>query len=81
MTDDQGYGDVAANSNPIVETPNMDRPHDKAIRLENFHVVDLISPMDGDMLRENEQRHMEMLQVEPERMKKYFNHPDVAYAA
>ena len=28
LTDDQRYGDVSANGNPILKTPNMDRLHD-----------------------------------------------------
>lgn len=44
MTDDQGYGDLAAHGNPVVETPNMDHLHKNSIRLENFHVNPTCSP-------------------------------------
>lgn len=44
MTDDQGYGDIAANGNPYIETPNLDALHGEAIRLENFHVSPTCSP-------------------------------------
>ncbi len=44
MTDDQGYGDLACHGNPYIETPNIDKLHDEAIRLENFHVCPSCSP-------------------------------------
>ena len=39
------------------------------------------SPKDGDTLEDNVRGHMQMLQREPERVKKYFMHPDIKYAA
>lgn len=39
------------------------------------------SPRDQDKLQNNVQEHMEMLQSESERVKKYFNHKDIQYAA
>ncbi|MEO1012452.1 MAG: arylsulfatase [Bacteroidota bacterium] len=50
MTDDQGYGDIAAHGNPYVETPNMDRLHNKSIRLENFHVAPTCSPTRAQLM-------------------------------
>jgi len=38
MTDDQGYGDLAARGNRIIETPNFDRLRDQSGRLTEFHV-------------------------------------------
>ena len=38
ITDDQGYGDVHAHGNSMIQTPNMDRMHSESVRLTNFHV-------------------------------------------
>ena len=50
MTDDQGYGDIAAHGNPYIETPNMDKLHDKSVRLENFHVAPTCSPTRASLM-------------------------------
>jgi arylsulfatase A-like enzyme len=44
LTDDQGFGDVAANGNPVLKTPNMDRLHDEGVRFADFHVSPTCSP-------------------------------------
>lgn len=44
MTDDQGYGDIAAHGNPAIQTPNMDRLHAQSIRLTDFHVDPTCAP-------------------------------------
>ena len=44
LTDDQGFGDVSANGNPILKTPNMDRIHDEGVRFLDFHVSPTCSP-------------------------------------
>jgi len=44
MTDDQGYGDIAAHGHPHLITPNMDKLHEKSVRLESFHVDPTCSP-------------------------------------
>ena len=44
MTDDQGYGDVAAHGNPVVRTPHLDRLRDQSVRLTEFHVSPTCSP-------------------------------------
>lgn len=50
MTDDQGYGDIAAHGNPYIETPHMDKLHDESIRLENFHVSPTCSPTRAELM-------------------------------
>lgn len=50
MTDDQGYGDIAAHGNPYIETPNIDKLHDQAIRLEDFHVNPTCSPTRASLM-------------------------------
>jgi arylsulfatase len=44
MTDDQGYGDIAAHGNPILETPNLDRLREQSVRLTEFHASPTCAP-------------------------------------
>ena len=44
FTDDQGYGDVGAHGNAMIQTPNIDRLHSESVRLSNFHVDPTCSP-------------------------------------
>ena len=44
MTDDQGYGDIAAHGNPVIHTPNLDRLRNQSVRLTEFHVSPTCAP-------------------------------------
>jgi len=44
ITDDQGYGDLACNGNPVLRTPNLDRLHNQSLRLTNYHVSPTCAP-------------------------------------
>lgn len=44
MTDDQGYGDIAALGNPWLRTPNIDRLYGESVRFTNFHVDPTCAP-------------------------------------
>lgn len=44
MTDDQGYGDIAALGNPVIRTPNLDRLHAQSVRFTEFHASPTCSP-------------------------------------
>lgn len=44
ITDDQGYGDVGAHGNPMIQTPNLDQLWAESVRLTNFHVDPTCSP-------------------------------------
>ena len=44
LTDDQGFGDVSANGNPVLKTPNMDRLHNEGVRFTDFHVSPTCAP-------------------------------------
>lgn len=44
LTDDQGYGDIAAHGHPFVRTPHLDRLHGESLRLTDFHVMPLCAP-------------------------------------
>ena len=50
ITDDQGYGDLAAHGNTMIETPIMDRLHSQSVRLNNFHVDPTCSPTRSALL-------------------------------
>lgn len=50
LTDDQGYGDIAAHGNPIIQTPNMDRLHESSVRFTNFHVDPTCAPTRGALM-------------------------------
>jgi len=44
VTDDQGYGDLGAHGNPVLETAQMDRLHGESLRLTDYHVDPTCSP-------------------------------------
>lgn len=50
ITDDQGYGDIAAHGNTMIRTPAMDRLHAQSLRLTNFHVDPTCSPTRSALL-------------------------------
>jgi arylsulfatase A-like enzyme len=50
LTDDQGYGDIAAHGNPVLKTPNLDKLHSESTRLTDFHVAPMCSPTRGQLL-------------------------------
>jgi len=44
ITDDQGYGDVGAHGNTMIQTPNLDKLYAESVRLTDFHVDPTCSP-------------------------------------
>lgn len=44
ITDDQGYGDVGAHGNSMIQTPNLDQLHAESVRLTDYHVDPTCSP-------------------------------------
>ena len=44
ITDDQGYGDLACNGNPVIKTPNIDALVAESISLTDYHVAPTCSP-------------------------------------
>lgn len=50
MTDDQGYGDIAAHGNPVLATPNLDRLHRESVRFTEFHVSPTCAPTRAALL-------------------------------
>lgn len=50
VTDDQGYGDVAAHGNPVIKTPNIDRLISESTSLSDYHVAPTCSPTRSALL-------------------------------
>ncbi len=50
MTDDQGYGDIAAHGNSMIRTPNLDDLHGQSMRFTDFHVDPTCSPTRAALL-------------------------------
>ena len=50
LTDDQGYGEIAAHGNPVIKTPNLDWLHAESVRLTDFHVDPTCSPTRSALL-------------------------------
>lgn len=50
MTDDQGYPELSAHGNPLLDTPNMDALHAGSVRLSDFHVAPMCTPTRGQLL-------------------------------
>jgi arylsulfatase len=50
MTDDQGYGDIAAHGNPILKTPHLDRLRDQSVRFTEFHASPTCAPTRAALL-------------------------------
>ncbi|WP_419193798.1 arylsulfatase [Novipirellula herctigrandis] len=50
VSDDQGYGDVAAHGNPVLKTPNIDRLREQCVRFTDFHVAPMCSPTRGQLM-------------------------------
>ena len=50
MTDDQGYGDIAAHGNKCIDTPELDRLHRDSVRFTNFHVDPTCAPTRGALM-------------------------------
>ena len=50
ITDDQGYGDIGAHGNTMIETPVLDQLHSESVRLVDFHVDPTCSPTRSSLL-------------------------------
>jgi len=50
LTDDQGFGDIGANGNEWIHTPNMDKLYSESSRFTNFHVSPTSSPTRAALL-------------------------------
>jgi arylsulfatase len=50
LVDDMGYGDIAAQGNPMLKTPNFDKLHEQSVRLTNFAVSPSCGPTRAALL-------------------------------
>ncbi|MFB6296330.1 MAG: arylsulfatase [Halobacteriales archaeon] len=50
LTDDQGYGDVSAHGNPVLETPTIDRLGEESVRFTDYHVEPMCTPTRGELM-------------------------------
>lgn len=50
MTDDQGYPEISAHGNPVLQTPNLDRLYAQSVRLSDYHVAPMCTPTRGQLL-------------------------------
>lgn len=50
ITDDQGYGDLGCEGNPLLKTPNIDRFHEQSVHLTDFHVGPTCAPTRAGLL-------------------------------
>ena len=50
MTDDQGYGEISAHGNPVLQTPNLDQLHATSVRLVDFHASAMCTPTRGQLM-------------------------------
>ncbi|MEM1355415.1 MAG: arylsulfatase [Planctomycetota bacterium] len=50
MVDDQGYGDIAAHGNPVLQTPHLDKLHGESVRLTDYHTDPTCSPTRAALL-------------------------------
>ncbi|MCG6924685.1 MAG: arylsulfatase [Acidobacteria bacterium] len=50
MTDDQGYGDLGAHGNPVIQTPRLDRLAAESVELAAFYVSPVCAPTRASLL-------------------------------
>ena len=50
ITDDQGYGDLGHNGNPIIKTPTIDQFATQSVSLTNYHVGTTCAPTRAGLL-------------------------------
>lgn len=50
LTDDQGYGDLGATGNPVIETPHLDALARQSAQMRQFYVSPVCSPTRASLL-------------------------------
>ena len=44
MTDDQGYPELSAHGNPVLNTPFLDKLHSQSVRFTDYHASPITTP-------------------------------------
>lgn len=50
LTDDQGYGDLSCQGNPVIKTPYLDALREESVRFTDFHVAPMCTPTRGELM-------------------------------
>jgi len=50
LTDDQGYGDIGAHGNKVIQTPHLDRLHGESVRFLDFVVSPTCAPTRSSLM-------------------------------
>lgn len=50
MTDDQGYGELSCNGNPILKTPQLDKLAGQSLRFTDYHTAPMCTPTRGQLM-------------------------------
>ncbi len=50
LTDDQGYGEVGAHGNDVIQTPNLARLYEESVRLTDYHVAPVCTPTRAQLI-------------------------------
>ena len=50
MTDDQGYPELSAHGNPVLNTPFLDRLHSQSVRFTDYHASPMCTPTRGSLM-------------------------------
>jgi arylsulfatase len=50
ISDDQGYGELSAHGNPLLQTTHLDKLRAESIRFSDFHVAPMCTPTRGQLM-------------------------------
>ena len=50
MTDDQGYGDLGVNGNPVIKAPNLDKLAGQSVEVKSFYVCPVCAPTRASLM-------------------------------
>ena len=50
MTDDQGYPELSAHGNPVLNTPFLDKLHSQSVRFTDYHASPMCTPTRGSLM-------------------------------
>ena len=50
MTDDQGFGDIGFNGNPVIKTPALDALKEQSVNFTQFYVSPVCAPTRSSLM-------------------------------